>query len=176
MSILRDIVSRKAKERIKIQQQPNFPLRYDTTYGPYTPITSIEKSYRRNFINLLLTSPGEWPMSPGMGVGLKHFLFENPGSEKLLSLAPTIRFQLKRYLPQIELFDLNFDFKDEDIDNNRVKIILSYVILGSTGVSTSFAIPSPGDVVSVEDISRTHLQAMDVLNRFASITNDVERL
>lgn len=177
MSVLNDIISRKAKEVIKVQQQPKFPLSYDNTYGPYTPITNIEESYKRNFINLLLTSPGEWPMHPDVGVGLRHYLFEFPNSPKLQSLAPTIREQLKRHLPQIRLVDLAFRHDPEDLDNNRTTIILAYVILESIGVSTSFKInPDLSTAIKVIEESRQQLQGIELLNRAIGIVSDIESL
>ena len=174
MSILSDIVSRNSKRIIKSQQQPQFPLKYDPAYGPYFPITSIEESYKRNFINLLLTSPGEWPMSPEIGVGLKHYLFEHPNSEKLQSLAPVIHDQLRLHLPQVVLNDLLFDYKDEDIDNNKVKILMSYTVLGSVGITTIFE--SAFDSVKIEDIQNTRFQGIDLLNRREALVSDIDML
>ena len=62
------------------QYQPLFPLKYDSVYGPYKPLTSLQESLHQNFVNLLLTSPGEWPMNPDLGVGLRHYLFEMSNS------------------------------------------------------------------------------------------------
>lgn len=172
MSILNDVTSRRAKNLIKNQQQPAFPLVYDATYGPYKPITSIVESYKKDFINLLLTSPGEWPMHPEVGVGLKHYLFEYRDSPKLQSLAPTIKSQLSRHLPQVELVDLVFDYQDNDLDNNYVKVVLAYLILGSVTYASLIA-PQAKDVVEVSDLSRQQLQSLDILNRSQSLVSDL---
>jgi len=172
MSILTDIISKKSKNLIVAQQQPEFPLKYDIVYGPYKPITSIVESYKRDFINLLLTSPGEWPMSPDVGVGLKHYLFEFPGSEKLQSLGPKIQEQLKRHLPQVELVDLSFDYKSEDLDNNKTAVVLAYLILGSINF-TSLLSPDVKNIVQVTDLQMTKLQDIDILNRRQSLISDL---
>tara|TARA_Y100000114_G_scaffold156702_1_gene184848 strand:+ start:3410 stop:3940 length:531 start_codon:yes stop_codon:yes gene_type:complete len=176
MSILNDSISKRAQSIIKIQQQPDFPLRYDFRYGPYTPITSVEESYKKNFINLLLTSPGEWPMNPEIGIGLKHYLFENPDSEKLQSLEPTIRNQLRKFLPQISLANLDFDYNDKDLQENRLRIVLSYIILGSTGHSTSFGFSGIQSIIDVVDLGAISLQPTSILNRAAGIVSNVEML
>lgn len=175
MSILNDIISSKAKGIIKAQQQPSFPLRYDAKYGPYTPITSIEESYKKDFINLLLTSPGEWPMQPDLGVGLKHYLFEFRGSEKLNNLAPEIKYQLKTNLPVVDLLGLKFDYNDNDIDKNKVRIILAYTILETSRHVTSFGL-TPSLTVAIEEIESSRVQAADLFNRRNSIISSVDEL
>lgn len=169
MSILNDVFSKKASNIIKIQQQPEFPLRYDKIYGPYAPITSIEKSYQKDFINLLLTSPGEWPMSPDMGIGLKHYLFEFENTEKLNSLKPAIQNQLNKFLPQIKLFGVQFDIKDAQIDKNKARLIIQYSILNSTGFSTEFILNMSSNIVQIEDIFTKQVQSLDLLNRSVGV-------
>jgi len=41
---------------------------------------TYRESVKQNFLNLLLTIPGERVMIPRFGVGLKRFLFENDKS------------------------------------------------------------------------------------------------
>lgn len=176
MSILNDVISSKSKGMIKAQQQPLFPLKYDTKYGPYAAITSIEESYKADFINLLLTSPGEWPMSPDLGVGLKHYLFELPGSEKLLELGPTIRFQLKRNLPGVNLLDIKFDYNNNDLDSNKLRIILVYTILQTSGYVTSFNIDQDSNSVVTSELEQAKIQAADLFDRRSGLLSSVESL
>lgn len=176
MSILNDVLSSKKKKIIKVQQQPQFPLKYDYRYGPYEPITSIEESYKRDFINLLLTSPGEWPMSPDVGVGLKHYLFEFKGSEKLNSLASTIKNQLKRHLPVVDLVQLKIDYNDEDLDSNIAKIILVYTVLDTSGYVTAFDITQNPKAVTMEDLQKIVLQTADLFERRNALLSSVVNL
>ena len=115
----------------KILYQPEFPLVYDGIHGPYRPITNVVTSLQADFLNLLQTSPGEWPFEPDLGVGLKHYLFEFQGSEKLLELQPVINDQISKYLPQIELLDLQFIASDQEIDESFTVLKLTYSILNS---------------------------------------------
>tara|TARA_Y100000114_G_C11762980_1_gene331006 strand:- start:1388 stop:1918 length:531 start_codon:yes stop_codon:yes gene_type:complete len=176
--MLNDVLSSRAKEIIKTQQQPQFPLKYDHIYGPYAAITSIEKSYKKDFINLLLTSPGEWPMSPQIGVGLKHYLFEFKNSEKLISLGATIQNQLKRHLPAVELVDIKYDFgKEEELEyKNSVRIILIYTILGTSGYVTSFDTSQDTAEVVVEELQETKLQSSDLFDRRSALLSSVVNL
>lgn len=178
MSMLNDVLSSRTKEIIKTQQQPQFPLKYDQIYGPYAAITSVEKSYKKDFINLLLTSPGEWPMSPQIGVGLRHYLFEFKNSEKLTSLGPTIQNQLKRHLPVVELVDIKYDFgKDDELEyRNSVRIILVYTILGTSGYVTSFDTSQDTSEVMIEELQETKLQSADLFDRRNALLSSVVNL
>jgi phage baseplate assembly protein W len=117
------------------QYQPEFPLEYNTLYGPYSAITEKDDSLSRNFINLLLTCPGEWPMNPDLGIGLRRYLFEQSGSSALQNLKPIITKQLNKYLPHIKLHSLEMSNTPEDIDNNTIKIKINYVIRNNTYAS-----------------------------------------
>lgn len=115
--------------------QPDFPLRYDNRSGPYTPITDKTDSLAKNFVNLLMTNPGEWPMNPDLGIGIKTYLFEQSSASISQSLRPRIIKQLEKYLPHIKLHSLKIEMSDNDIDGNRVKIRINCVIMNTTYAS-----------------------------------------
>ena len=117
------------------QYQPRFPLEYDTLYGPYSAITEKDESLSRNFINLLLTTPGEWPMNPELGIGLRNYLFEQHGSTLVQDLKPNITHQLSKYLPHIRLHSLEVINSPQDIDNNTMKIKINYIVRNNTYAS-----------------------------------------
>lgn len=119
------------KNSIKDQYQPDFPLKYDDIYGPYAPITDMEESLQKNFENLLVTNPGEWPMNPDIGIGLKSYLFENYGSPELSKLKERVQMQLDRYLPSIRLISLEFAAGPEQQQESSITIIIEYSILGN---------------------------------------------
>ena len=104
-------------------------------YGPYLAITDKIESLNQNFANLLLTNPGEWPMNPAMGIGLRRFLFEQTSANILNNLRPKIVNQLNKYLPHIKLHSIENYNNDEDIDNNTLKIKINYIVLNNTYVS-----------------------------------------
>lgn len=122
-------------EKSRKQYQPEFPLVYDKLHGPYTPITDKPASLARNFINLLLTSPGEWPMNPDLGIGLRKYLFEQSASAIQQRLKPNIVDQLRKYLPHIKLHSIEVVQSPEDIDSNSAKIKINCVIMNTTFAS-----------------------------------------
>lgn len=122
------ILSEIQREREKTQFQPEFPLVYDGTFGPYRPITDKVESIQKDFENLLQTSPGEWPYDPELGVGLRHYLFEFHNSEKMNELEPSIRNQLDRYLPAVRLIDLEVVASPQEKDESFATIKMRYTI------------------------------------------------
>ena len=117
---------------VKEKWQPKFPLKYSGVYGPYEPITQLEESLQKNFENLLMTSPGEWPMNPDLGVGLRRYLFERHGSPMLVGLQSAIQRQLDKYLPHIDILSVDTDATEDEKDNNFAKITIRYSIMKVT--------------------------------------------
>ena len=171
MSYISDTKSRIRDSFIQPQQQPDFPLVYDHIYGPYKPITSREKSYQRNFINLLLTNPGEWPMKPDLGVGLRRCLFEFTTSDHFNGLKSKRAGQLQKYLPQIKLMDLKYATEPEDLDNNKIKIVLVYAILNTVVFASSFSLNSQNQVF-IEELDKFEAKKPDFFRKGVSYTSD----
>tara|TARA_A100001015_G_C15040288_1_gene739153 strand:+ start:2828 stop:3355 length:528 start_codon:yes stop_codon:yes gene_type:complete len=121
----------------EIKYQPEYPLVYDEIDGPYRMITSLEMSIQKDFENLLLTSEGEWPMNPEIGVGLRDLLFENHSSDQVIGLESKIRNQVRENLPSVEIIKVDLSTTPEDKDNNILKIKLIYSILGGTILSST---------------------------------------
>ena len=67
--------------KTKRQIQPDWPLRFDQSMGPYASVDSVAASLKQDFIILLQTIPGEWPMRPDLGVGLVTYTFETMDSK-----------------------------------------------------------------------------------------------
>ena len=114
--------------KTKRQIQPDWPLRFDQTMGPYASVDSVAASLKQDFIILLQTIPGEWPMRPDLGVGLVTYTFETMGSEYLLDIKTKIQAQLRKYLPNIKLIDATFNSDDEQIDNYVSVLKIDYFI------------------------------------------------
>ena len=111
--------------------QPNYPLKYTDIDGPYQSIKNIKDTIKQNVKTLLLTSPGEWPNRPDLGVGIKRFLFENSNSPELETLHKRISDQFKKYLPFVQV---KSEFVKEDaqgvslVDRNEIKLVVRYII------------------------------------------------
>ena len=114
--------------KIKRQIQPDWPLRFDQSTGPYASVDSVAASLKQDFIILLQTIPGEWPMRPDLGVGLVTYTFETVGSEYLLDIKTKIQTQLRKYLPNIKLIDATFNSDGEQVDNYISVLKIDYFI------------------------------------------------
>ena len=108
-----------------------------TTIGVAFPLNEVNmtsgtqttnEQLKTNFLNLLLTVPGERINNPNYGIGLKKLLFENYIDEE--SLAEDIDNKIQFYLPEIRL---NSTKVTRDNDLYKVTIKLDYsVVLDNT--------------------------------------------
>ena len=97
-----------------------FPLNdLNMTSGTLT----TKEQLKSNFLNLLLTVPGERLNHPTYGVGLKSQLFENSIDE--ITLQENINGQLAFWIPEITITDSSLR---RDIDQYRVSLTLTYSI------------------------------------------------
>jgi phage baseplate assembly protein W len=110
------------------QIQPKWPLQIDSQTGPYTSVSSVAASLKQDFVFLLQTIPGEWPMNPDLGIGLATYLFENYESLELTNIRSNIDTQLKKYLSNIKLIDAKFINTDDNQDDSISTLQISYFI------------------------------------------------
>ena len=85
--------------------------------------TNTKDQLKSNFLNLLLTVPGERINQPNYGVGLKRKLFENNLDES--TLLEDISNQTSFYMPEISLNSVKIN---QDIDEYKITIALDYSI------------------------------------------------
>ena len=97
-----------------------FPLNdVNMTSGTLT----TKEQLKANFLNLLLTVPGESLNHPTYGIGLKGQLFENSIDE--ITLQENINGQLAFWIPEITVTDASLR---QDIDQYRISLTLTYSI------------------------------------------------
>ena len=84
-----------------IGYSPKFPLELDNYVGAYSLNTTLLEVAKQNFMNVLLTSPGERLMDPDFGVGLRRYLFEPNTPTLHSSIATKIQKQVAKYTPYI---------------------------------------------------------------------------
>ena len=102
-----------------------FPLNeVNITTGTQT----VNEQLKTNFLNLLLTVPGERIYNPNYGIGLKKLLFENYIDEE--SLFEDINNKIQFYLPEIKLNSVK-TIRDTDLYKTTIKLDYS-VILDNT--------------------------------------------
>jgi phage baseplate assembly protein W len=111
--------------------QPKYPLSLSDLEGAYDSIKDIKENVKQNVMFLLLTSEGEWPGRPEIGVGVRRFLFSNYPSPEILGVHKKIKDQFARYMPFIEIESQLID-KDEMgvsfIDRNEIKLVVRYAV------------------------------------------------
>lgn len=131
MSLFNHFIPQRNEGVLKVQYQPIFPLVYDGMYGPYKPVSSLRESIQKDFEYLLLTNPGEWPMNPDLGIGVKRYLFETYGTPELGKIQERIKFQLQRYLPfpYIQFISAGFEATSEEQDQGYINLKIRYAIL-----------------------------------------------
>ena len=129
------------------QIQPLYPLRIDPSVGPYKSVSGPDESLKQDFVFLLQTIPGEWPMNPDLGVGLSRYLFEDKKSLDLSDIEDNIRKQLRKYLPNITLIRATFEASLENQDDHIsiLKIVYSVPDLGLSD-ELNFDLLSPLDL------------------------------
>ena len=84
---------------------------------------TINDQLKTNFLNLLLTVPGERINNPNYGIGLKKLLFENYIDE--ISLLEDISTKVNFYIPEIKINSIKVK---EDTDLYKVTIKIDYSI------------------------------------------------
>jgi len=96
---------------------PSVPLLIDERDG-----IKLNKRYidlvNQNLKMLLLTSPGERIMDPHFGVGMRRYIFEQDHPSIYANISAKIHKQVKKYLPYIEIEDL--DFQSQGMGNIEI--------------------------------------------------------
>ena len=92
-----------------IGYSPVYPLQISDQFGAYAINTTLKGVIKQNFVNLLLTTPGERIMDINFGIGLRNFLFE-PNTTNLHSkILAKIQQQKETYMPFIDLRSVDFN-------------------------------------------------------------------
>jgi len=99
------------------------PLVYDKANGPYLLTKNLEENAKQNLKSLILTIPGERVMNADFGVGFSALLFENANQELVEDLKERLFTQVNRYLPFINILDVNVG-----IEENTAFLRVSYFI------------------------------------------------
>ena len=127
-----------------IGYSPKFPLQIDNSVGAYSLTQTLKEVIKQNFINLMLTAPGERIMDINFGVGLRHYLFEQNTPALQDRIATAVRVQVKKYMPFIALNKIDFKeaelqagYEDQILDVSITYSVASMNILDSISVGVS---------------------------------------
>jgi phage baseplate assembly protein W len=110
------------------QIQPLWPPRLDQFHGPYASVSSPAESIRQDFVFLLQTIPGEWPMNPDLGIGIITYVFENFQALEASDIKSNIENQLRKYLSSVSLINAEFISTPDEVDNYSSILRITYAI------------------------------------------------
>ena len=112
--------------------QQIFPIDFDksaavgvdlpfSALGVFRPNYTTKAAIKNNLINYFLTNPGERPLNPSFGGGLRAFIFEQINSNNLDFLRENIQSDLGLFFPNIEIGELEI-LQQEDTHTITVKL------------------------------------------------------
>ena len=104
--------------------------------GVFTPNYTTAAAIKNNLINYFLTNPGEIPLNPTFGGGLRAFIFEQITTNNLDFLEKTISSDLKQFFPNVVVGNLKISKQE---DTNIIKISLTYSVV-NTNISDTLEI------------------------------------
>ena len=124
-----------------IGYSPKFPLQINNYVGAYALTATLAEVAKQNFINLMLTAPGERIMDINFGVVLRRYLFEQNTPGLHTQISRDISSQTETYLPFIELEKIVFNQSQVigGFEDQILEISISYSV-PSIGVSDSVLI------------------------------------
>jgi phage baseplate assembly protein W len=98
--------------------------------GPsvFTPNYLTSQAIKNNLINFFLTNPGEIPLNPLFGGGLRAFIFEQISEGTLNGLEKNISFSLEQFFPNVIVNNIEILRND---DTNTITIKLKYSVANS---------------------------------------------
>lgn len=98
-----------------------FPLSMSEK-GDFSLNENIKDMVKQNFKNLVLTVPGERIMIPDFGVGISRYLFEQNSYGVLESVTSAINSQVSKYMPYIQIIDIDTQSSEETEELVSIKI------------------------------------------------------
>lgn len=96
--------------------------------GPsvFTSNYTTQEAIKNNLINYFLTEPGELPLNPTFGGGLRSFLFQQIEEGNLSNLKNDINNKLSTYFPSVDIISLDV-FETQNMSNSlTVNLKYSY--------------------------------------------------
>jgi phage baseplate assembly protein W len=108
----------------------NLPLN-----GPAVFVSNYQTkdAIKNNLINFFLTNPGERPLNPTFGGGLRAFIFEQITTDNLNFLREDINAKLSSYFPNINVADLIVTGQE---DLNQITVTLKYSVINTNITDT----------------------------------------
>ena len=90
----------------------------------YTTAAAI----KNNLINFFLTNPGERPLNPTFGGGLRDFIFEQIDNQNLDLLEERIQTNLQDFFPNVAIGNLELSRQE---DTHTIRVSLTYSVINT---------------------------------------------
>jgi phage baseplate assembly protein W len=103
--------------------------------GPAVFISNYQTkdAIKNNLINFFLTNPGERPLNPTFGGGLRAFIFEQITTDNLNFLREDVNSKISIYFPNITIEDLIVTGQE---DLNQITVTLKYSVINTNITDT----------------------------------------
>ena len=98
------------------------------TPGVFRPNYTTKAAIKNNLINYFLTNPGERPLNPNFGGGLRAFVFEQIVDDNLNFLKERISSNLSIFFSNIKIINLEILKQEND---NTITISLTYKVINT---------------------------------------------
>ena len=85
--------------------------------GLFNSTYSTQEAIKANLVNYMLTSPGEIPLNPSFGGGLREFLFEQINDGNLNNIKINVQDKIAEVFPMVVISELNV-FQDPSNENS----------------------------------------------------------
>jgi len=107
-----------------------------TAPAVFRPNYTTAAAIKNNLINYFLTNPGERPLNPTFGGGLRAFIFEQITTDNLDFLEDRIASDLSTFFPNVRIGNLEI-LRQED--TNTITVSLTYSVV-NTNISDTLQI------------------------------------
>jgi uncharacterized protein len=107
-----------------------FPLGVDR--GGALALASDEEDVRQAISIILTTAPGERPMRPEFGCGVRDYVFDVIDATTLGRMEEEILKALERWEPRIDVTDVGFDLADSG--EGKLSITIEYRLRATNNV------------------------------------------
>tara|TARA_R100001443_G_scaffold117436_1_gene142662 strand:+ start:8004 stop:8411 length:408 start_codon:yes stop_codon:yes gene_type:complete len=97
--------------------------------GVFRPNYTTKQATKNNLINYFLTNPGERPLNPEFGGGLRAFIFEQITTGNLDFLKERISSDLEVFFPDVIIGDLEILSQE---DRNIITVSLKYNVINTS--------------------------------------------
>ena len=104
--------------------------------GVFRSNFTTKQAIKNNLINYFLTNPGERPLNPSFGGGLRSFIFEQIATDNLDFLEERISSDLVTFFPNISINNLEI-LKQDNL--NTITVSLTYSVI-NTNISDTLEI------------------------------------